>query len=101
MASYTVAVPAAAGMAEPVVKVLATGAGGEIHWVDDIDIHVGSGATFVPGGYTNDQGGLILERGEFLDSSRGPVENIIHPQAAGGMMTRNRGQGIRVDNQRK
>jgi hypothetical protein len=80
------------------VKVLATGAAAEVHWVDKIQIIIGSSTTWVPGGYVNDQGGLVIERGEYLIDDRGPAENWFHPQVgSAGSVLQNAGYGFFVD----
>jgi hypothetical protein len=74
--------PAGAYQAELRTKVQATGAGAELHYVDKVQIIVGSSTTWISGSYTNDQGDLILERGEYIIDDRGPADNWFHPQVA-------------------
>jgi len=90
--------PANARQARIHVKVLATGGAGEAHLVDKLDVHAGSSTVWTPGGYTNDQGDLLLERGEYLRDDRGPADNWFHPQVAScGTVLRNQGYGFSIN----
>jgi hypothetical protein len=90
--------PVNAEQGKVLAKVLATGGAAEIHWVDNVDIHVGSSTTWTPGGYSNDQGDLIVERAEYLVDDRGPAENYLHPQvASAGTLLRSAAYGFYID----
>lgn len=80
-ASLTIVAPAGAQYARIVTRVVAAAAG-EVHKADKFSIHLGTSTSWMPGGYTNDQGDLLLERGERVDDSRGTAENWAHPQVA-------------------
>lgn len=97
-ASVTAAAPGDAFYARVIVKVIAAGAAGEVHWVDKVSVHAGTGTTWMPGGYVNSQGDLLVERGEYLLDDRGPAENWFHPQvASAGTVMRNHGYGFNID----
>jgi hypothetical protein len=97
-ASLTAVAPTGARFAKITVKVVGTGAGAEVHWVDKVDMHAGSTVGWMPGGYRNDQGDLLLERGEYLVDTRGPADNWFHPQvASAGSLVRNAGYGFFID----
>ena len=81
-AVYTAVAPANAWRGLVHAKVLATGGAAEVHYLDKVSIHAGSSTTWMPGGYTSDQGGLVIERGEYLDDARGAALNWLHPQVA-------------------
>lgn len=80
-ASLTIVAPAGASYAVPVVKVTSAAAA-EVHKVDKISMSLGTSTSWTPGGYTNDQGDLLLERGDRVDTHRGIAENWAHPQVA-------------------
>ena len=97
-AVFTAAAPTNARQARVQVKVLATGAAAEIHWVDKVDVHAGTSTTWTLGGLINDQGDLLIERGEYLDDARGSAENWLHPQvASAGTVLQNQGYGFAID----
>lgn len=97
-ASFTGVAPTGAVHGYIVVQVQSPAASGENHWVDKTDVHAGTSTTWTPGSYTNDQNGVVIERHEFLDDSRGPAYNWFMKQvASGGADTRNQGQGFSFD----
>jgi hypothetical protein len=89
---------APAGAVNALANVLVQGAAtGEVHRVDKVGLVAGTSTAWIPGGYTNDQLGIYVERADVLYPGRGPVHNWIHPQAAGGSLTRNAGQAFAWD----
>jgi hypothetical protein len=82
-AVYAAAAPRNARRARVLLKVISTAGASEQHYIDQVDFHAGSGVnTWTPGGYTNDQGDVQIERGEYLVDDRGPADNWLHPQVA-------------------
>lgn len=91
----TAAAPTNAKSAQVLVKVIATGGAAEIHRVDKVDLHAGSGTVWTPGGMASQS--VTLERGERVDDSRGARDNWAHPDVASAgsvRMTAGYGFGI-------
>jgi hypothetical protein len=94
-AVLTTTVPAGAVHAKALARVAATGGAAELHRVDNVSFHAGSVTTWTPGGYVNSAGDLILERGERLQSARGPAENWASMQVwSCATEIRNQGRGF-------
>lgn len=81
-AVFTAVAPAGAYQLRPLAKVQATGAGAELHYVDKVQVIAGSSTSWMPGGYQNNLGDLLLEKGEYVLGDRGPADNWFHPQIA-------------------
>jgi hypothetical protein len=98
-AVFSATSPANARNATLRAKVIGCGAANEIHWVDKIDMHAaGPSGGWMPGSYLNDQGDLVIERGEYLLDDRGPADNWFHPQvASAGSVLQNQGYGFWID----
>lgn len=97
-ATVSGAAPQGAKFAQVQVQVNSTAAASEGHYVDKIDLHAGTGTSWTPGGMLNDQGGLILQRQEFLDDARGPAQNWLSEQiATAGTSTRDTSIGFQWD----
>jgi hypothetical protein len=91
------AAPTNAVRCEVVAKVLATGGAAEVHRIDKAGVWRGSSTTWSAGGESGSQA-VIIERGERVDTHRGPGLNWAHPQvASGGSVTRDNGHGFAVD----
>jgi hypothetical protein len=88
-------VPAGAVTARVLARVKSTAAAGEVHLLDCVSIHEGTSTVWTSGGLVNDQGDLLVERGERLSAARGPAENWAHPQVwSCGTVLRNQGYGF-------
>lgn len=76
------------------VAQVVTPAAAEVHGVDEAFLHVGTTTAYTPGGLGTTQT-VPLERGERVDTSRGPASNWAHPQVwSGGTEQRNPANGF-------
>jgi hypothetical protein len=81
-ASFTAAAPAGAVSGQVTVKVVATGAASEVHWVDKVSFHAGSTVSWMSGGFSDNQGDLLVERGEPVATTQGEWTNWLTLQVA-------------------
>jgi hypothetical protein len=79
--SYTGTAPAGANFADLIISVSGVVAG-EVHYVDKASFAAGSSTTWMPGGYLDSAGDLLIERCEFMDDARGPMGNMLCLQVA-------------------